>query len=395
VLVFQGAGHIDLLAQPEQVFGLNDQQHRRAARQIGVDGGNHGFGEFRQERLILADTLGQQAFALQRPKQSTAIPVALGDKALSQGVAGEEHQAGADIEIDAAPEAGKRRQVVGAGGDKRLARHVGGETKLAVRVAFEHQWMVGQHAGFEQTLAETVRHGAQVFADHQALMVQAFTGDQAEQVVKRVMHIGAFGGRRVGRHPEQPHQTHHMVDAQRAGVLHVGTQDVDERLVADGAQVLWHEGRQTPILAKQIEFVGRGASAGAAVGDGKHGLPGPYLGAAGVGADGQILIQADGHAERLRPCRRRGQLGRSDPLQPGAVIHCIGMYFGKRGDAGGSGIAIVFRPGRPPPGVLRDAEMSLQRFIAGEAGERLALFIAPGGKRLGACAAGLLELIEQ
>ncbi len=54
---------------------------------------------------------------------------------------------------------------------------------------------------------------AEILPHDEAAMPVALEGEQAHERVERVIDIGAFRGLRAGRHPEEPPQPHHMVDA--------------------------------------------------------------------------------------------------------------------------------------------------------------------------------------
>ncbi len=215
--------------------------------------------------------------------------------------------------------------------NQSLLRHLGRQAEIAVLAALEHQRVIREHAAFGEARAEAVGHGAEILADHQAAVALAFECDDAEHVLEGVMHIGAFSGGDARRYPEHAHQAHHMVDAQRAGVFHVGAQDVDQGCVGDIAQTMGHEGRQAPVLAHQIDFVRRGAGMCAI---GQDILPGPGFSAAGVGADRQILIQAGSHAIFLGACGDGRKLLVGQPLQPGMVGDGLGVLGGKGSDGG-------------------------------------------------------------
>ena len=97
--------------------------------------------------------------------------------------------------------------------------------------------------------ARSSGNGAQVLADDEAAVALAFECDDAEQVGERIAHVGAVDGRRPRGHPEQAHQPHHVIDAQRAGVAHVRAQRRDEGRVACRLQTLRQHRRQAPVLS--------------------------------------------------------------------------------------------------------------------------------------------------
>ncbi len=86
-----------------------------------------------------------------------------------------------------------------------------------------------------------------------------------------------------------------MIDAQRAGVAHVGAQRGDERRVSGFAEPIRNQRRQTPVLAAHVEVVGRRADARA------HRirvLVRPRLGAGAIDRYREIDVQPDAHGGR-------------------------------------------------------------------------------------------------
>ena len=57
-----------------------------------------------------------------------------------------------------------------------------------------------------ERVAHLVGHGAEVLADHQALVAVAFQREQAQQVVERIAHVGAVPREQPARDPEQAQQ---------------------------------------------------------------------------------------------------------------------------------------------------------------------------------------------
>ena len=140
---------------------------------------------------------------------------------------------------------------------------------------------------------------AQVLADDEAAAANALERGDAREIGERVVEIGACRGRRALRDHVEPLERHDMVDAQRAGVPHVGAQQLDEAAIAARPQALGMRRRQTPLLARLRAGVGRRADVQRV----HHEVPlGPGLGTRSVGADGEVAIQADTH--RLRPRRQ-------------------------------------------------------------------------------------------
>ena len=91
-------------------------------------------------------------------------------------------------------------------------------------------------SALRQLLAEAVGHGAEVLADHHALVALALERDLADQFVDGIGDIGAVRGLGALGDHEQPRQAHRVVDAQHAGVAHVGGEQLAEALPAGRAR---------------------------------------------------------------------------------------------------------------------------------------------------------------
>ena len=57
-----------------------------------------------------------------------------------------------------------------------------------------------------QPVAESLRNGAQIFADDEAAIADRLQGDDCEQVGDRIAHVCTGVGQAVARNPEQPLQ---------------------------------------------------------------------------------------------------------------------------------------------------------------------------------------------
>src|SRR5947207_13947178 len=96
-----------------------------------------------------------------------------------------------------------------------------------------------------------------------------------------------------------------MVHADGAALGHVGAQELAEAAKAVRRERPWRVRRQAPILAFGIEFVGRRAAGGI---ERVRLLVGPDLGAAAVGAEREVDVQADRHAELAGAALRGAEL---------------------------------------------------------------------------------------
>ncbi|SAA68930.1 Uncharacterised protein [Enterobacter cloacae] len=148
------------------------------------------------------------------------------------------------------------------------------------------------------------------------------------------------------RDPPQAQHGHHVVDTQRAAVLHVRTEQVDKRLVgARRHDVRIHRG-QSPVLAQRAQDIRRRPHGGLqAV---KLSVA-PGFRAAFRYAHGQVTVQADRHLIALAYQPAGGKLAVRQPLQPQVEVHFVGMFFTKRFHFRRIDGLIRFRPDRPAP----------------------------------------------
>ena len=89
-------------------------------------------------------------------------------------------------------------------------------------LALEPQHAHAQDVGPRQAAAEAFGDRAEVLADDHAAGALALERDMADEVVERIGEIGALGRLGALGDEEQALQAHRMVDAQHAGVAHVG-----------------------------------------------------------------------------------------------------------------------------------------------------------------------------
>ena len=64
-----------------------------------------------------------------------------------------------------------------------------------------------------------VRHGAQVFADHDHPVAHTLEGEDADEVLIAVTHVGSGVSFHAVGDPVKAEKTHHVIDAQRAAML--------------------------------------------------------------------------------------------------------------------------------------------------------------------------------
>ena len=359
-----GARQVDLLGLPHQVVDLHHQHAGRRAGEVAVDGGGQRRGQRRAVGRFGIDARGKQPLAGEGVEQQSAVMVAacpLAVRGLGRRI---EPDSFLEVDIVRVPEAGERRQVVGGDAGERQRRILVRPLE-PVAVLFEIEHLVGQDVHRRHPLAKSVRHRAQILADDQASVAVALQGEDAQQVLERILHIAAGRRRIAARNPEQVHEAHGMIDAQRAGVAHVGADDGDERLVGHVGEGERMQRRCSPVLAHHVDRIRRRSDRGP-VDD--HVLGAPRVGAVGGGADGQIAVKTDGEAAFPRPARRSRELEVRLPLH---VLEEL--------DAGASvaGEGLDLRRVRPPIGLGpllpgRAVEPFRQRLEQGETAEPFA-----------------------
>jgi hypothetical protein len=353
-----GAGQVGLLDLAERVLQLRHHHARGRRRQEGMHG-RHRVG-IQRAGLGRRHAVGRQRLLPPHGvEQAGAIALAVLDLLLVRRGVGNQPELEAQAQVMGRPPARERRQVVGADRHHRLARPGRRRPEGTVGLALEVQQPVRLHAAAAHGVAHGVRHGAQVLADHQAAMALAFQGQDGHQLVDRIGHVAAVARRAGGGDPEQAHQHHHVVDADRAGAAHVGAQGLDEDGVPAFAQPVRAQRRQAPVLALGVEGVGRRAHAHV---EREAVAMAPGVRAAAVDRDREVEIEADRHPEFGTARRRRLELPGRLPLQVGVVADALGVCGGEGGDGGAVRIATGLGPGRPAPdrGIGR-VQVRLQR----------------------------------
>ncbi|CCK08848.1 hypothetical protein BN128_2938 [Cronobacter sakazakii 696] len=177
-------------------------------------------------------------------------------------------------------------------------------------------------------------------------MALAFECEDRQKIVDRILYISAFIRRFAIGDPPQAQQRHHMVDAQRAAIRHIGAQQLDKRLVSARLHHVRIHRWQAPVLAERPQNIRRRANrcfqtVQLAVA--------PGFRAAFRHTDRQIAIQPDRHVVRLTGLPAAGKLLIREPLQPEVEIDLISAVFTKRLHFRAAGVLIRFRPGGPAP----------------------------------------------
>ena len=377
-VAFGDAGHVRLAELAEHVLVLDGAQHAWRAREIA----HHRFERRRFGRL------GRRQEALRR-KRGGELPTladALGALALGALVVVDAERL-AQIRVEAAPPRREGRQVVGGDGSQRMARIALRRLEGAFGLALELQYPVAQHPRAHDRVGETLRRRAEIFGDDESAGAVALEPQHGEERLEGVVDIGALRGGNARRDEEQAAQLEGVVDADGAGMAHIGD---DQR--PEGAEPLALEGerverRQPPILPLRREKIGRRADR---QGRAEALRRRPHFGAAAVGADGEVAVEPDAHAGRMGARRSGRQLRVGEPLQPGVERDALGMLVAEAAHLRRAAGSVRLRPVARPPRAL-GPEMLRQGLEGGVRFERLAEFaaesvesrIAPAGADIG------------
>ena len=338
------ARHVRLVQLAEHVLVLHGVERGGRARQIA---------QHRLEgRLLGRLGGGDELLRAQRLGKPAALDDAFGALALGTPVI-VDREGLAQIGIEPAPPADEGREVV-RGDDRHGAARIGLRApERAVGLALELEHAVAHQSRAHDRVRETLRRGAEVLGDDHAAVPVALEPEHRELRLERVGDIGAFRRRLAGRDQEQPLQLEGVVDTNRASVAHVCC---DERakgrepLVLEGQRV---ERRQSPILSLRPEKIGRRADRKTFA---EPLRTRPDLGAATVGAHGEVAVEADVHPGGARAPAGRLELAIREPLQPGMERDPLRVVGAEAPDRGRGGGAVRFRPFAEPSRTL-GAEM--------------------------------------
>src|SRR5690242_9047825 len=86
----------------------------------------------------------------------------------------------------------KARQIVRVESHKCFARVVVGMTEAAAVLAFEQHDTVAPQTPARQRLAESFRHGAEIFPDNDTMITHALLGYGAQRRLEGKSHIGTL-----------------------------------------------------------------------------------------------------------------------------------------------------------------------------------------------------------
>ena len=276
---------------PNMIFQRYRQQAGLGPRQKSHDGGE----------IVTVDGIVTQHLAQHRQRMPPRIV----------GFTGIDPERAFQLEIAERAPARIAGEIVGIEGDERIGHVMVDIAERAIILAFEHHHLIRPDAPIRHLFAKALRHGAEVFADHHAAMRHAFLRGRSQQRLERHLHIGAFIGGKTVRHQIEPLQAQHMVEPDRAGVPHRRPQHRPERLKRLQLQTGGVEAGEAPILAGDVQLVGRRADREI---PGNRDLLVPGIEAVGLHADRDIEIKTDLHAEPGRALLAGLQLTVRHPL---------------------------------------------------------------------------------
>ena len=193
----------------------------------------------------------------------------------------------------------------------------------------------------------------------------ALERDVADEIVDRIGQVGAF--RRAGAlgNEKEALEAHRVIDAQHAGVTHVGAVDRAQRrpaLTRAGQRI---GRRQAPVLALDGKRIGRRPDGDAAR---KRSSVRPGFGAVRRGPDREIAVEPDLEAAFARALGRPPKLAIGEPLAKEGELERCAVALDRLVDRLGLAVAQILRP-EPP--ILAGLSVG-GRLEGGEAPQRLA-----------------------
>ena len=211
------------------------------------------------------------------------------------------------------------RQVVG--GDRRQAQPpvVPGGIG-AYGTVFEPQDRGAEDSAITQRVLHDRFEDPEILADHHRSGALCFEGEDADERIVVVAHIGAARGR-IG-------SIHHSRNRPRMVDAHARPRDAGWCAYPDTAynrlrQALRVPRRLAPVLTLLIEAVGRRADADPLC---QCIFEHPSVGTGAVDADGEVGDHPDGHAGIRRGGTGSGELLVADPLQPAVKVDAVGAF---------------------------------------------------------------------
>ena len=276
----------------------------------------------------------------------------------------------AEVRVETAPPAGERREIVRRDGGERDAGIGSRRLEPTVVLALEAQDTIAEDVRSHDRVGESLGRGAEILRDDERPGAVALDPQHRQHRVERIGDVDAIRRRHAVGYDVEPLQLERVIDADRAGMAHVGGDKCPEGLQPLLFERAGVEGRQPPSSGPcGTERVRRCADR-----DARHEpvRPRPIFRAGAVDADGEIAIEADGHAGPCRARLGRRELAVSQPLQPGVERDLLRIGLAKVADRLAIGIAVGLGPFPAPMLALRDeifgqsleGRVKLQRFAS-------------------------------
>ena len=181
-------------------------------------------------------------------QQHFAIMLTLADDIAFDLFRGIQIQAAAQFDVAALPVAVQRRQIVRRGRCQSMPREFVGPAKSS-RDLLEEQHLVVVETELGHRPAHLLRHHAKIFAHDQAGAARTLKTQRGQQLMQRIVDIGAGRCGAARRNPPQTAKGHHMIEPQRAVIAHVVADQLDESMQRLRLQDGWIRRRNSPPLA--------------------------------------------------------------------------------------------------------------------------------------------------
>ena len=163
----------------------------------------------------------------------------------------------------------------------------------------------------------------------------------AEEIVDWIGEVGAVRRACAIGNKKQTLQAHRVIDAQHAGVAHIGAVDSAERgppLTCAGQRI---GRRQAPVLPLHREWIGRSADRDAVR---ERPCMRPGFGAVRRGADCKVAVETDLQAVVPRALSSAAKLAIGKPLAEEDALEALAVTFNRVVDRLGFAVAQILRP---------------------------------------------------
>src|SRR5436309_14777703 len=119
----------------------------------------------------------------------------------------------------------------------------------AAIVLLEVEQAVAENPEAGQRLADLRFDGAEILADNDYPVTDAFQCQDLHEIQRQLLDVGALGSIALFRDPVEPEEPHDVVDAQRASVAAVLANGFGKKAVAVGAVLFRIRRREAPVLS--------------------------------------------------------------------------------------------------------------------------------------------------